>query len=1773
MIKKRSNKLKSVVLTLAMVMIFMLGLTITVNAAAGDTWTVQTSGVADNLNGVCFGGSTFVAVGANGTILTSSNGTSWTNRTATNFAATGGADLKAVCFGNGMFMAVGNGGKVITSQNGITWTAQTSADNDLVAVAYGNPYGNSTFVALGSNSTEGGYIYTSTDYGSSWDPPYFYSGFFLHGICYGNSQFVVVGDLDYFNFDTERGIVLVSPNGINWIDHSTAQSAQSFSSVCYGGIYVATDIESRILTSGDNTISWANLDWQNTNHPCFNAVCYGESTYVVVGSSGYIYKSNNGTGWNSVTSNTANMLNGVCYGNGTFVAVGNSGTILSSSGVVIPTVSSVTVPSNATYKVGDVLNFTVNFNKNVNVTGTPVLPFTLNTGGVVNASYVGGSGSPALVFRYTVASGNLDADGVTVGNAISLNSGTIKDTDGNDAILALNSVGSTTNVLVDGVVPTVSSVSAPSDGTYAIGQNMDYTVNFSKAVSVVSSGGTPYLTLTVGSSTVHAPYYSGSGTTSLTFRYKVTSSDSDPDGVALSSNITLNGGTIKDAAGNDATLTFTGSTATTVKVDGIAPDAPSALLSPASDSGKLNSDNITNDNTPTFSGTAEANSTVTILDGVTALGTATADINGDWTFTTSALTEGSHTITAKAKDAAGNTSPASSAVSITIDTIPPAIGGVTNNAKYNTNVAGIFTEGSGTLSENSGAATAYTSNTSITTEGSYVLTVTDDAGNSNSASFIIDKTAPAVTAVSSTASNGSYKAGATVNITIAFTEAVTVTGTPQLTLETGTTDRTLNYMSGSGTNTLTLIYTVQPGDTSSDLDYISTTALALNGGSIKDAAGNDAVLTLATPGTTGSIGANKSIVIDTIASTVNSVSVPSSGTYPSGSKLEFNVNFDENVNVTGTPYLALIIGNTTVQADYSAAGSTSSVLKFTYTISDGQTDTDGITVDSLNLNGGIINDTAGNAALLTLNSVGSTTDVYVDTTAPSTPTIITTAQTLNANSITITGTAEAGSTIIITGGASTTTGTATGGSYSISVNLTQDAVNTLVVKARDSVGNESTAVSVAITEDSTAPAVPVITTAAQNVNADSITITGTAEDSSTITITGGASTATGIATGGSYSISVNLTQDAVNTLVVKAKDAADNESTAASVAITEDSTAPAAPVITTTAQIVNANSITIAGTAEAGSIITITGGASTATGTATGGSYSISVSLTQDAVNTLVVKARDAVDNESTAASVAITEDSVVPTISVAAITLSDISSNSAKLTWTASSDNVTVGANLKYKVVYSTDDITTVVAAESATQAQNWTANITTLTVSGLTASTDYYFNILVEDQAGNKALYTSVTGKTTAAVTGGGSTSGTVSTVVEVNGTKQDAGTATTEVTSSGQSVTTIAVDDSKLTGLLNNSGEQPTVTLPCSGSDAVVGELNGQTVKNMEQKDATLEIKTDAVTYTLPASQINIDSISSQIGSQVELKDIKVSVKIAEPLADTVKVVEDTASKGNYHLVVKPIEFEISCTNGDKTILVSKFNGYVERTVAIPDGIDPNKITTGIVLNADGSFSHVPTQVVVINGKYYAKINSLTNSIYSVIYNPVTFTDVSNHWAKDAINDMGSRMVVYGVGNGMYVPDKSITRAEFAAIVVRALGLQRGTSESSFKDVRLTDWFNGYVDTATDYALIAGYNSKSFAPNDKITREQAMTILARAMKLVGMDVSLSDSETTALLARYTDGYDVSQYAKTSAALCIKTGIVTGSSKTTVSPKAYVTRAEVALMVQRLLQKSGLI
>ncbi|WP_333399262.1 FG-GAP-like repeat-containing protein [Microcoleus sp. K4-B3] len=177
---------------------------------------------------------------------------------------------------------------------------------------------------------------------------------------------------------------------------------------------------------------------------------------------------------------------------------------------------------------------------------------------------------------------------------------------------------------------------------------------------------------------------------------------------------------------------------------------------------------------------------------------------------------------------------------------------------------------------------------------------------SDSASILLNTT-PKVTAVTATTPDGSYGVVATINITVTFDAAVTVTGTPRLQLETGTTDQLATYASGSGTTALTFNYVVQPGDSSADLEYLATNALTLNGGTIQDNLAVNADLTLPTLASPNSLGGSKAIVIDGIAPIVALTSA--SATTVNGL---FSVTATFSENVTGFDNTDITVANATV---------------------------------------------------------------------------------------------------------------------------------------------------------------------------------------------------------------------------------------------------------------------------------------------------------------------------------------------------------------------------------------------------------------------------------------------------------------------------------------------------------------------------------------------------------------------------------------------------------------------------------------------------------------------------------------------------------------------------------------------------------------------------------------------------------------------------------------------------------------------------------------------
>jgi hypothetical protein len=394
--------------------------------------------------------------------------------------------------------------------------------------------------------------------------------------------------------------------------------------------------------------------------------------------------------------------------------------------------------------------------------------------------------------------------------------------------------------------------------------------------------------------------------------------------------------------------------------------------------------------------------------------------------------------------------------------------------------------------------------------------------------------------------------------------------------------------------------------------------------------------------------------------------------------------------------------------------------------------------------------------------------------------------------------------------------------------------------------------------------------------------------------------------------------------------------------------------------------------------------------------------------------------------------------------------------------------------------------------------------------------------------------------------------------------------------QAATIVRVDNEKVIEHVT-SGNMKTILIPVQNANSavVIGQLNGKLVKAMESKDAVVEIQTDRATYRLPASQIQIDSISASIGKEVALQDIQVSVKVSEAPESKVREVRAYAEGRNMSMVANPVEFEVEASHGEKKVTVSQFNSYVDRSIVLPEGVDPSRITTGVVMEQDGGMVHLPTRITVKDGKYYAAISSLTNSTYTVIWNPKAFLDVEQHWSRAHVNDLASRLVVQGTSENAFTPDRTITRAEFTSIVLRALGLHtsHGGAAGRFVDVPSGVWYEKALGTAAFYQLVSGYEDGTFRPDGSITREEAMVILGRAMSMLHLDMVTDPAAISRFVDSYADHGQVSPWAREAVASSIQHGIVEGSDNGNLKPEDPITRAQTAAIVHRMLIKSGFI
>lgn len=389
-------------------------------------------------------------------------------------------------------------------------------------------------------------------------------------------------------------------------------------------------------------------------------------------------------------------------------------------------------------------------------------------------------------------------------------------------------------------------------------------------------------------------------------------------------------------------------------------------------------------------------------------------------------------------------------------------------------------------------------------------------------------------------------------------------------------------------------------------------------------------------------------------------------------------------------------------------------------------------------------------------------------------------------------------------------------------------------------------------------------------------------------------------------------------------------------------------------------------------------------------------------------------------------------------------------------------------------------------------------------------------------------------------------------------------------GQSIKRYTVDGEKfkkvIDYIISNNDATHTIVI-----DAAVG-LNSASVSiplsaleyaYNQDRNAAVAVRAGDALYLLPLSQVNAPEIARSLNTSTSSVMLNLTVeKLADSTAaELLKLMNGSTTQR----ITDPVDFAVSARAGSQETEVTLKGEYLIRTNTT---LQDSRTGLARMDDAAGKLTFVPAVIESLSTRKVLHAKVKGNYTVMTLANYKYFTDVGNHWAKDSINVLASKLIVDARQGNAFEPNKNITRAEFAEFVARALGLP-GDLKTAQKFFDVTNSpKSAFIGAAAKAGIVAGNTDGSFKPNSPITREQMAMMMVRAMNYAGYNSTLNFSPASYLQV-FKDAKSIQ--SPESAARMLKEGIIQGVTPTTFQPKGNATRAQAAVMLERLLKKLG--
>ncbi|WAA12133.1 S8 family serine peptidase [Fervidibacillus halotolerans] len=285
----------------------------------------------------------------------------------------------------------------------------------------------------------------------------------------------------------------------------------------------------------------------------------------------------------------------------------------------------------------------------------------------------------------------------------------------------------------------------------------------------------------------------------------------------------------------------------------------------------------------------------------------------------------------------------------------------------------------------------------------------------------------------------------------------------------------------------------------------------------------------------------------------------------------------------------------------------------------------------------------------------------------------------------------------------------------------------------------------------------------------------------------------------------------------------------------------------------------------------------------------------------------------------------------------------------------------------------------------------------------------------------------------------------------------------------------------------------------------------------------------------------------------------LQTSEIVTFSLALATDTDVETDGSVVSDVYEFSVVSETDDVQTEVNEFEEPVKVTVPITAELTDSRKASAYYVSEDG--------LQYAGGKYDEgtfKFSTNHFSKFVIIERDQSFDDVKDHWAKDVVEVLASRMITNGQSETKFNPEGKVTRAEFAVLLARALKLPTESYEGIFTDVSEDfDWAYPGIEAAYRAGIVKGVSEEEFAPNAEITREQMVVMIIRAIEYANAEL-LEDLETG---SSFADEEQISSYALENIKQALSLGLINGRGENKFAPKETATRAEAATMVYRML------